>query len=435
MDPIQTFALWMRTFCGSIWDEFTLSPAGPATLAPASLCSRVVVRTHKPLHHSEPVLGCPIEVMLDMGTVVESLGFDIRPDLSDEHHFFLFLINARHDSDSFWWPYVSVLPAVEEGPLFWNDDERQHLEGTSLSLVLEDLTRAIRKDWLATMQKLRRLAKEKSLNVDADAIELEDWQWAWMVWRLRASLDLHNRPCLFPMLELAACNTAPNVELRTRQEGYMLVATADLKKNSRVMLSHRNFTAIELMELLGQVPSVNPNSKHVNQYSLRLQLWDEDPYLGKKINLLRLHSMDSPWRFELSEDGEFSRELKFFLRLAVMDNRAYEAAKQQDPEKSDVFEPISQLNEVMAYKSLISQLEQAINFQPHTIKEDIAALAKRRKLEPRHAKAVAYRLGEKRVLKAALRRAQAELDALVQTGPHVVKQARKVVANEAIKVM
>ncbi|KAI8381041.1 uncharacterized protein BYT42DRAFT_565041 [Radiomyces spectabilis] len=233
--------------------------------------------------HTEPLLRIPNDMLITTKNATHlHLTEEFRNtiyqlfDGTDEMHLEgknerlflkLFLVHERfvHANDSFWKPYMDVLPSLaffqENHVLFKNYAE--HLAGTTLSVSISAKQRALQNE-LATLQ-------EKACGW-LDQITLEQWFWADATfWSRVVSLDEENEAvdngqathlALVPFFDFANHSLTPNVRWQrdSQDNSFLLMPFEDatIGAHDELFISYGAKSNQELLFLHGFTLSNNP---------------------------------------------------------------------------------------------------------------------------------------------------------------------------------
>ena len=116
--------------------------------------------------------------------------------MAPSHAQALFLLYCRLQGEqSYWRPYIDVLPRTINTPLFWRDDELEQLRGTTLygtsrpvvdrcrierELTRESVAEHTRQRKATVLKSYRDLVSKvlESEEFDEYSVSLDDWMWA-----------------------------------------------------------------------------------------------------------------------------------------------------------------------------------------------------------------------------------------------------------------
>mmetsp|Transcript_12678 Transcript_12678/g.18676 ORF Transcript_12678/g.18676 Transcript_12678/m.18676 type:complete len:488 (-) Transcript_12678:167-1630(-) len=106
----------------------------------------------------------------DLGPVLEENQWLL--DMPDEVLALHLMVERKKGAESFWGPYIQILPREYDTPIFWAEREREALAGTNVLLLTNMMNQQIDKDWGELHQPLVESSPVLS------GLTIEDYRWA-----------------------------------------------------------------------------------------------------------------------------------------------------------------------------------------------------------------------------------------------------------------
>jgi len=379
----------------------------------------------------EDLAQVPYKLLFTKDTSREVFGEEcITKDMSEYAAIALQLIHERfvEKENSFWAPYIGVLPSVDEvGASFaWDKEELDTLlAGSPLRNMSYFLQDQINQEFSDIQEGIIAKFPEK---FPADAFTLENYVWAYSVLFSRAvRLDFPDQEdfeedivALVPYIDLI--NHNPNSESRIRgvSEGpnipgiskpeRSVVVRSDryFNKYEQIYISYGRKSNAQLLMLYGF--SMERNTQDFVTFSTG-QLLENSPFSEVKKRILDELEVPREGVFPLYRD-RFTGEMMMFLRLAVVqpedidmdedadEKEVYKALKQLDIKRATG--EVSERRALICLRGVVQDLQDAY---PTTLQEDEALIRDRQMFEllPRNQRnALRVRYGEKLIIRASL---------------------------------
>lgn len=379
----------------------------------------------------EDLAQVPYKLLFTKDTSREVFGEEcITKDMSEYAAIALQLIHERfvEKENSFWAPYIGVLPSVDEvGASFaWDKEELDTLlAGSPLRNMSYFLQDQVNQEFSDIQEGIMGKFPEK---FPADAFTLENYVWAYSVLFSRAvRLDFPDQDdfeddivALVPHIDLI--NHNPNSESRIRgvSEGpnipgiskpeRSVVVRSDryFNKYEQIYISYGRKSNAQLLMLYGF--SMERNTQDFVTFSTG-QLLENSPFSEVKKRILDELEVPREGVFPLYRD-RFTGEMMMFLRLAVVqpedidmdedadEKEVYKALKQLDIKRATG--EVSERRALICLRGVVQDLQDAY---PTTLQEDEALIRDRQMFEllPRNQRnALRVRYGEKLIIRASL---------------------------------
>lgn len=378
----------------------------------------------------EDLAQVPYNLLLTKDTSRNVFGVDcIGTNMSEYAAIALQLIYEKFvaKEDSFWAPYIAVLPSTDEiGASFaW---DRQELDTLLAGSPLRNMSYYLQDQIKAEFTNIQETIMSKFPDTfPEDAFVYENYVWAYSVLFSRAvrldfpdDLDAEDIVALVPYIDLI--NHNPNSESRIRgvSEGASIpgvsepersvVVRADryINKYEQIYISYGRKSNAQLLMLYGF--SMERNTQDFVTFSTG-QLLEDSPFAEVKKRILEELEVPKEGVFPLYRD-RFTGEMMMFLRLAVVqpddldmdedadEQQVYRALKQLDIKQATG--EVSERRALICLRGIVQDLQDAY---PTTIQEDEALIRDRQMFEllPRNQRnALRVRYGEKLIIRASL---------------------------------
>eukprot|EP00178_Gracilaria_changii_P010501 TRINITY_DN305_c0_g1_i1.p2 TRINITY_DN305_c0_g1~~TRINITY_DN305_c0_g1_i1.p2 ORF type:complete len:471 (+),score=73.78 TRINITY_DN305_c0_g1_i1:4913-6325(+) len=359
----------------------------------------------KPILQGEAVFEVPYELIVTKEAALRSLPLDDSVD--DYIAIACLLISERaKGKDSFWKPYLDILPLDEDLiPLFrWSEEDLALLKGSpciaacqSLRLKLEDEFESANKLYFS---KNREQFPE-------DVFSRGAWEWAFAILFSRAiMLTAEQRIALVPYADLLNhnpfCSNYIDVHNKLLLDRKVVALYTDRPygKMDQVFVTYGPKSNSDLLLLYGFVSDRNP----YDCVEIAVSLSDSDPLYEKKVAYLEQSGISSgSTTFPLYRD-RYPMELIEFLRFCVADEEEFNNA--------DFGDFISEVNETLVARALIEACEAALANYPQSRTDDDKLIADRRTFQMLSFKqrwAVRQRRAEKRILERTINNIEKEM--------------------------
>jgi [ribulose-bisphosphate carboxylase]-lysine N-methyltransferase len=362
------------------------------------------------IRNGDPFMTVPGELIMTKDVAERVLPFSIG-DVGEYLALALLLMYERARGDeSFWAPYIEILPTAEEvgQTWLWSDEDLAKLEGSNVVDDTASLSEKLQREY-GTIQTILAQAGLQ----DDPRFGFETFQWAMSMLFSRAiNLREVDKVALVPYADLL--NHSPYVSsgfffnqipLSGGKRQVVLYADRDYAKGDQVLITYGQKSNAELALLYGFVVDRNL----YDEVQLRVALAPDDARFEEKAAFLTRQRLKPAMTFPLLID-RYSNELIQFLRLACLtesgslDSFAYN-------------EPISVANERAALTALRDGCENALRRYAETEQEDAALMDNGRlftMLSRNQRMAVKLRRNEKRILLRTIRVCETQLQDLAQ---------------------
>uniref|UniRef100_A0A0G4ICM2 SET domain-containing protein n=1 Tax=Chromera velia CCMP2878 TaxID=1169474 RepID=A0A0G4ICM2_9ALVE len=388
------------------------------------------------------LFSIPLQLCITKTRAMEIFGKDVIDfEMSDHVAVALLLIHEKaKGQDSFWYPYLSVLPPIDEiNPTFvWPEEDLQLLEASEALVATRAIQRKLERSYLELTQTL---FKDRPDLFPLDVFTFEAYLWAMVQVTSRCvsllptrSEDRSRDPNLPPGNEeyegriigmvpyadllnhspfsvaFMKCSPPSAFIKRFRGEGVgsFFTYTGDDVK----VVTDRAYRATEQFyisygakpnhELLVQYGFSLERNPH-NAVPLRFQMLPDLPMYKEKIEFLKANDLDPdlPQAFPLGED-RYSSEMIEYLRLLLIDEETLKELGARDLFTLDFTRVTTERLENEIVDVIVEAAEEVLKGYPTSIEEDeelvnnksiFSVLSKRQRM------AIRMRLLEKRLLK------------------------------------
>ncbi|CAB9525785.1 Ribulose-1,5 bisphosphate carboxylase/oxygenase large subunit N-methyltransferase [Seminavis robusta] len=408
-------------------DEITNESSGRGLLA------------RKDINDGDELLRVPINLCLTKASARKALGKDALPeDINEYLAVACQLIHERTSENSFWKPYLGVLPEVDEvNPTFtWSDEDLNFLNGSPVVAATKSLQMKLEREYQALFEGEEGLFAKFPDRFPKERFTYDNWLWAFTNLFSRAirlrSLKQGETLAMVPYADLINHSPFSQAYIDARENGDWLFKTGDeevilfadrgYRRMEQIYISYGPKSNAELLLLYGFAVERNPfNSVDVTvsiaprTASFVKELNDAnipvDPLAEEKVEFLSSVGRDKTVDFPCYAD-RYPVEMLEFLRLMQMtpdDTRGKPLAD------FDYSRTISTANEAAVLTSVIDAVKRQLSKYPNTEDQDAAMIKDKslfRLLSYNQRMAVRHRRNEKRLLKRTI--AALEKQILVQ---------------------
>eukprot|EP00898_Chlorokybus_atmophyticus_P003486 jgi/Chlat1/4138/Chrsp269S00809 len=287
----------------------------------------------------------------------------------------LFLLKEMNDPNSFWQPYLHMLPRNLDSPIYWTDEELSLLQGSQLLSSAEGYRDYVRSEFDQLQAGV--FAARPDL-FDSSTFTYDNLLWAFGILRSRVFPPLDgDNIALVPLVDLAnhgeTSEEAPQITLKSagmfaRSNVVTLTVTSSYKSGEQVLINYGDKSNTELVLDHGFVT----NSTERDRYSLTCEVPENDRFFDDKADICESVELGSSIDLQLIRGQEPPEDLLPFLRLA---NLSGADAFHLEPlfrsvAWQHVIDPVSEINEAAVCDGMIEGCTQALAAYPNSIEED-----------------------------------------------------------------
>lgn len=360
----------------------------------------------KSIIQGEPIFEVPFELVITKEAAQKAI--PSLPENVDEYiAIAIFLIQQRQKGeDSFWKPYLDILPPDEELiPLFrWDDEDLQLLKGSPTLTAAESLNQKLHREFEECNQSIfaknRQLFSEEVYNYAA-------WEWAFAVLFSRAiMLTSAQQIALVPYADLLNhnpfCSTFIDFHTKPFSDEKVIAYYTDRPYNQmdQVFVTYGPKSNGDLLLLYGFVTDRNP----YDSVDLVVSLDKDDPMYDRKAEYLKSCGVEEYTSFPLYRD-RYPMELIEYLRFCVASEEEYKS----NPDFGDF---VNENNETLVARAIIDGCQNALKGYPQTREEDdklINDSSLFRMFTQKQRWAVRQRRAEKRILERTIANIEQEM--------------------------
>ncbi|CEL95601.1 unnamed protein product [Vitrella brassicaformis CCMP3155] len=381
----------------------------------------------KQLDVNEEVLSVPLRLCFTKDAARRVFGPDIVDDGMSEHiAIALLLIHERaKGDDSFFFPYLDVLPTIEEvNPTFvWPEEDVELLRGSQAFITATSL----REKLLNEYDRVRSLVLTKKPEMfPEDVFTFEAWLWAFIqIFSRSIRLQLgkstskeREEIAMVPYADLI--NHSPfsssfitaespsaflkrwrgdpiTEQVRVVDDDVKVYTDRAYKRMEQVYVSYGQKSNADLLLLYGFALDRNPH----NTVSLDFQLDPNDELYDDKMAFVDKAGLPSRIFFPVGDD-KFPSEMFEFVRLMVIDKATL---GDRPLARFDFTRPLSEALENRVLDTVIEQCAEILQRYPTTDAEDEALISDRglfSMMSKSQRMAVRMRFQEKRILKRTM---------------------------------
>lgn len=338
----------------------------------------------EPVKAGQLVLRVPISLCVHVEAVHLSVLRDVvaaEPQLlaeeaQDELLALVLMAERRAGRDSFWWPYLKVMPGEYDTPLYWGEEERRYLAGTNVGLLTVIMERRIAQDWKENHAGL----VQKYPDV-LGGLTLQDYIWALStIWSRAVGVErgVGHRylRCLAPALDM--CNHHPSAAMgledllkyEAETDSLCFRPATPVTQGQQCHLLYGPYSNAKLLYSYGFVAAQNPHRG--------VDYWVKVPSTA----------FDAAWKTEELLAHDLTREQTYDFNGTLLGNGVTTALmatvrmihltpeEYKDVEKVFRGEIVSLRNEQASFNGLATFLEKKVSSYPTTVEEDLRALEK-----------------------------------------------------------
>ncbi|KAG5188740.1 putative ribulose-1,5-bisphosphate carboxylase/oxygenase small subunit N-methyltransferase I [Tribonema minus] len=365
---------------------------------------------NREIKEGDELFHIPLDLLLTKERARTEFGHDvITDDMSEYIAIALLLMGERaKGKDSFWAPYINVLPTLDEvAPTWsWPEEELSLLEGSPVIRSTESMARKLEAEYAALQQGI--LTKHAALFA-ADAYTFDAFRWAFAMLFSRAirlaSLSDGEAIALVPYADLLNHNPFANAYVDARQTGWLkkvdevaVYSDRAYKRMEQIYISYGPKSNADLLLLYGFALDRNP----FNSVDITVALDGNDPLFPQKKAFLDGVGQPTTMNFPMYND-RYPDEALQYLRLICLAPEDNKAGVELD--RLEFANKISDANELRVLSLIQAACEAALEGYPTTEEQDTAVMSDRGMfgaLTKNQRMAVKHRRQEKRILKRTI---------------------------------
>lgn len=315
------------------------------------------------------------------------------PRIEDERMYLLAFIlrEKERGEDSFWKPFVDVLPrSFPTHPFFFDKHELSLLTGSFAQGMVE-------------YQRISLANRHASLCKHVPGFErftLEQFVWAHFAVVSRTFSVLqggHIATCLVPLADMLNDGRPWNTRwaLSEDEQSFEMEATQAIAGGQELLTSYGSKHNLHLLVQYGFVHEDNPHDEVMLIFALPL----EDPLSAEKQRLLGLSSRDEPRSYKLQRkfDPSLMDNILSFLRVAHAGAAELALLSEAPDALARARSMLSVENEQKIVSLFVSACQERLADYPTSLEEDERIL-REEKLSHNARNCVLLRRGEKRIL-------------------------------------
>lgn len=398
-------------------DEITNESSGRGLLARRSV------------NDGDELLTIPMDLCITRKSARKALGKDaLQNGINEYLAIACQLIHEKYvlGEESFYAPYIGVLPEVEEvNPTFtWKDEELDFLQGSPVVAATRSLQMKLKREYEDLLGGEDGLIAKFPDRFPKEHFTYENWVWAFTMLFSRAirlrNLQVGERLAMVPYADLINHSAFSQAFIDARESGdwlfkdgkeeVILYADRGYRQMEQIYISYGQKSNAELLLLYGFALERNPyNSVDVTvsiaprtaAVAAANEGVEVDPLAQQKIDFLAAVGRDETVDFPCYAD-RYPVEMLEYLRLMMMteeDTRGKELAD------FDFSRTISPANEAAVLQSVVEAVNYQLDLYPQSEEDDANIIKDKglfRLLTYNQRMAVRHRRNEKRLLKRTL---------------------------------
>jgi len=398
-------------------DEITNESSGRGLLARRSV------------NDGDELLKIPLDLCITRKSARRALGKDALQDGINEYLAMACqLIREKYvlEEESFYAPYMGVLPEVEEvNPTFtWPDEDLVFLEGSPVVAATRSLQMKLKREYDDLLGGDDGLIAKYPDRFPVEHYTYENWVWAFTMLFSRAirlrNLRVGERLAMVPYADLINHSAFSQAFIDARESGdwlfkdgdeeVILYADRGYRQMEQVYISYGQKSNAELLLLYGFALERNPYnsvdvtvsiSPRTKEVAAANEGVEEDPLAQLKIDFLSAVGRDQTVDFPCYAD-RYPVEMLEYLRLMMM---TPEDTRGKPLDEFDYSRTISPANEAAVLQSVVAAVKYQLGLFPNSEEDDAAIIKDKgmfRLLSYNQRMAVRHRRNEKRLLKRTL---------------------------------
>jgi len=324
----------------------------------------------------------PVSMVVTKDTVAKAPWAGYQHWSFDREPLMIWLITELTNKESFWAPYLNLLPQeFTSFPLYWSDEDLTELQASSLRESVLSTKKLLQQ----TYGRLKQSLLDPNESLFPNGVTYEQYVWAYCVVSSRA-WNYGNNFALVPLGDLLNHRSDAGLPGIDATGQYIEVnSTQDYAKGDQVFISYGNKSNAELLGTYGFILENNPIEAAIINFQLRptnLAIGIVEPLLKKadpNFNIVRLvpnHRPDTLLRAFRIANIDFD-DLRHTADLLTG-------------------RPISLKNEALAYRTAIASLSNLFKAFPTSVEDDTKLLESN--LSANHRAAVLIRRSDKQII-------------------------------------
>lgn len=366
----------------------------------------------KDLKETDPFLTIPRKVMMTTGTAKESL---LGPLIEEDQILqampsvvlALHVLCERRQPDSFWEPYINVLPNEYTTPLYFSPEELLQLKGSPAQSDCIKQYRNIARQYACFYRVFQTSQNAEKLPIK-DCFTFDDYRWA--VSTVMTRQNQIPTPdgskitfALIPMWDMCNhCNGTITTDYNLEKDCSECFALRNFQAKEQIFIFYGARSNAELLIHNGFVYPEN----ELDRIAIRLGISKGDPLYEQKNELLKKLGLSVLRNFYIHTGMiPVDPQLMAFLRVFCMSEEnlkelnSKELSEADADRLGDIDFPVSEENEEKAWAFLQTRTALLLRAYETSEEEDIELL-KKEDMNIHERLAVQLRMCEKRILKA-----------------------------------
>eukprot|EP01113_Clastostelium_recurvatum_P035847 TRINITY_DN5038_c0_g1_i3.p1 TRINITY_DN5038_c0_g1~~TRINITY_DN5038_c0_g1_i3.p1 ORF type:complete len:450 (+),score=101.11 TRINITY_DN5038_c0_g1_i3:360-1709(+) len=406
-DPMDTFLAWVTHHGGYHSPKIKIEDI-------PSYGRGVMARDD--IKEGERIISIPFDLTLshsntlksDLKAVVESL------QLSPTNQQAIHLLYEKYKPDSFWKPYIDILPRNFTTSLFFSEEEMGTLQASPLRNFTIRRKESIADQHRVTFSRLFTWWPEFFSSSQHTLSELE---WALSaIWSRAFSFSKTNGG-LVPLADLFNAvqdRSRTKVRVEVSKDKLEYFANADIDKDTQIFTPYGVFKSLSNAQLLMDYGFVLEDGSTKDNVMIVLDPINpkQDPYIKDRETILDRYDLGYN-EFKLEMDN-LPHEVRATIRCVLATQE--ELRETAEDRNEGLYKVISPNNEMLMTRMLLDLLRGHLSRYPTTLEDDETLLANSTDaiLSTNTRNAIVVRMGEKRILRKWVSVVESELINLTQ---------------------
>lgn len=363
---------------------------------------------------TDPIVSIPRNLMMTTVTAQDSV---LGPAIAEDKilqampsiSLALHLLCEQRTPDSFWKPYIDILPADYNTPLYFTPEEMKSLKGSPAYRDSVNHYRNIARQYAYLFRFLHNSSVAAKLPIKG-GFNYDDYRWAVSTVMTRQNqipTPDGNRAsfALIPLWDMCNhCNGTITTDYSMEQDCCDCFALREFKKDEQVFIFYGARSNAELLVHNGFVFPEN----ELDRTAIKLGISKSDPLFSEKSQLLSKMSLEASRNYYLHKGRiPLDPQILAFLRVFCMTKEDFEKVTTDNPDADtlmnwlgDLDRPVSSQNEDKIWSFLETRTSLLLKAYETSAEEDETMLKSNSMSEPQRM-IINLRLCEKNMLKSA----------------------------------
>uniref|UniRef100_A0A7S0CQD4 SET domain-containing protein n=2 Tax=Amorphochlora amoebiformis TaxID=1561963 RepID=A0A7S0CQD4_9EUKA len=326
-------------------------------------------------------------------SIIES-GYDMR---SEHSWLAAYLLQEKHDPNSFWKPYIDVLPGdYSNMPILFDDFYKKLLKGSYALQSAQNTMESLRAEYDGICNVCPEFRKYLFM----------EYIWGRLAVSTRVfgvTIDGKKTSALVPFADMSnhSANSQTDWQFDSKRDGFTMVANRPIKRGDQIYVNYGRKCNGRYFVNYGFTVDGNQNDNDAvfvadlpvedQHYALKMKMVNR-AYLNREFQVPATYSCDVS---VLSENMKPHNMFTYFRILHAQDKELLVFSSKEFKENMKEMEPISTRNEIEVLKHLRRIAQERLSEFPDPIEVDHKLLKENKFMDSNHRNCVMMRCGEK----------------------------------------